>query len=109
MTNVKSYQSELSADDRMDVRFETEKGQVVAFAVNYAARIDGTWHPVIRFDTAHGAPHVHRFWRDGTGPPEPWPVTRGDAMALGHLFRRAYDAVQRNWRRYRALMEEAVR
>ncbi len=33
------------------------KGKVMFFRVQYETKIDNEWHPVVRYDTAHGFAH----------------------------------------------------
>ena len=53
-----SWTKWLTDRDRVEVRVQTEGKEVLNFAVQYLATIDATWHPVVRFDTAHGGPHI---------------------------------------------------
>ncbi len=39
------------------VRFETHNGRILAFTIQLECFIDGQWHVVIRYDTAHGFAH----------------------------------------------------
>lgn len=48
---------EFTTEDVMHLRFVTERGTVVEFAVQYEANIDGIWYRVLRYDSAHGYPH----------------------------------------------------
>ena len=36
----------------------TEKGVVIGFVVRLCACINGVWFNIIRYDTAHGTPHI---------------------------------------------------
>jgi len=45
----------------------TKRGRVIRFLVQYETFVEGAWRPVIRYDTAHGFPHVDRIYPDGTG------------------------------------------
>lgn len=55
----------LTSADRVEVRFETVGRDVTHFSVQYLAEFESTWHPVVRFDTAHGAPHMDVMWPTG--------------------------------------------
>ena len=48
----------LTGYDRVEVRIRTSGKEVLGFAVQYLAEMAGTWHAVVRFDTAHGGPHL---------------------------------------------------
>lgn len=56
----------LTADDEIIVHLERAGRAVVKFGVQYRARIRGEWHPVVRFDTAHGHAHQDICYPDGT-------------------------------------------
>jgi len=34
-----------------------EQGKIIEFRIQYEAFISGSWHPVVRYDSAHGHPH----------------------------------------------------
>ncbi len=55
----------LSGTDRMEVRLSRQRRQVLNFAVQYVAEIGGAYHPIVRFDTAHGEPHMDVLWPGG--------------------------------------------
>jgi hypothetical protein len=46
-------------DDKNAVRvsFVVERNQVLRFTVQLECRFNGTWEPVVRYDTAHGFAH----------------------------------------------------
>lgn len=48
----------LTRSDRVEVRIRTSGKEVLGFAVQYLAEMEGRWHAVVRFDTAHGGPHT---------------------------------------------------
>jgi hypothetical protein len=55
----RTYVAPLSNEDRLRVDFETERGQVtVLHVVQYETMRHGEWHPVARYDTAHGFLHL---------------------------------------------------
>jgi hypothetical protein len=49
-------------EDEVDVAIKKDDGRIRSFSVNYRTKIDDRWHDVIRYDTAHGRTHVHKFW-----------------------------------------------
>ena len=59
------WTSWLSGTDRIEVRLRTEKRSVLTFSVQFVAQIDDEWHPIVRYDTAHGRPHMDRLWPGG--------------------------------------------
>lgn len=80
-----------------------ERGAIVEFRIQYEAFIEGRWHPIVRYDSAHGLPH-----RDILHPnnPETKEWHRGyrnaDVLSIGQR-----DIVT-NWPKYRALYEREM-
>ncbi len=62
----KTFTIVLTADDEIRIVIERVDKEVVEFAVQYLARIKGKWQPIVRFDTAHGRPHIDVSRPDGT-------------------------------------------
>lgn len=60
---IKEVQNYFTADDVVDVRIVKEKNRFIGFVLSYRAYIEGEWHEVIRFDTAHNYLHMQKFWR----------------------------------------------
>lgn len=92
--------------DVIDVWFDVTHGRIEAFAANYRALIQEQWRAVVRYDTAHGALHVHRFWRPEhrqITPLEPRPAT-DYTQALA----KALDDLDANWRSYRRALEDTI-
>lgn len=48
------------------VTFDKENDHIVQFSVQYLAFLQDAWHPIVRFDTAHGRAHVDVSHPDGT-------------------------------------------
>lgn len=46
-----------SGDDRLRLKIETKKGKVVDIVVQYEAKFDEEWHPIVRYDCSHGFLH----------------------------------------------------
>ena len=60
------YRINLSSADRIEVVFDRAGKEIVQFAVQYLANIQGVWQPIVRFDTAHGRPHLDISHPDGS-------------------------------------------
>lgn len=108
MATKRAFEHYITPDDRIDVELEVHAGDVVTFTVNYRARIRGKWTEVVRYDTAHGHLHIHRFWRDEQGqienlddPGQPKGVYNAELDA-------AEEDLVENWRTYRQRMEEGL-
>ncbi|MGH8010682.1 MAG: DUF7718 family protein [Candidatus Binatia bacterium] len=80
------------------VRFATEGGQVTAFTVQYETIIDDKPVPVVRFDTAHGFPHLDVLDRRGRVVEKTRLV---HLPTLGHALTFAQEQIQDFWPRYR--------
>lgn len=92
----RDFSEDFTDEDRMIVLFETRRGTVVSFRVQYQAEIAGTLYPVVRYDTAHGYPH--RDLLDANGDTiSKTPIGGSLNYALGT----AIDDIKDNWERYR--------
>jgi len=94
---VEKHPLEFAPGENVDVSIMKAGGRTSAFSVNYRTLVDGVWRDVIRYDTAHGRVHVHRFWREREVE------DAGDAQEAGleDAAKAAYDDVRENWRGYR--------
>lgn len=66
------------------------------FSVNLSYIQEEGTHPVIRYDTSHGYPHVHRYWISTERLDREKFAGRG----YGELLTEAYEDIRRNYRRY---------
>ncbi len=90
------YEQILTDKDRIRAHFTVDKGEVIDFLVQYETRIGERWYAVVRFDTAHGFPHIDILHFDGSK----------DKFSLSHLTPKdaltmAQLDVGQNWERYR--------
>lgn len=92
------------SDDRVEARVVHEQGVVLDFSVQYLARIQERWYPVVRFDTAHGRPHMDVSNPDGTS----FRINLAPGLGYREVFNTAVDDVSRNWRRYREEFERRM-
>ena len=78
--------------------------QITEFRIQYEAFIGGGWHPIVRYDTAHGKPHRDFLHPDGTETKE-WfkPYSNAEILTIGQR-----DIVE-NWQSYRARYESEMR
>jgi hypothetical protein len=86
----------LTLNDRKRHEHVIDRGQVIQFVVQYETFIEGAWYPVIRYDTAHGFPHIDRIRADGTV--EKIPLLTND---LGEGLTFADQDIDENWERYK--------
>jgi len=93
---VTRYSYLLTLNDRKRHEHVTERGVVKRFVVQYETFIEGSWCPVIRYDTAHDFPHMDRIRPDGTV--EKVPLLTKD---LGEALTFADQDIDENWGRYK--------
>jgi hypothetical protein len=67
---------------------------VVRFAVQPEVELRGEWVPVIRYDTAHGKPHVDVYQTPTRKSKRFLTVSPGEAMTL------AQEDIGKNWAHY---------
>lgn len=88
---------------RMKFKREDGKKRLRDFAVIYDAEIRGSWHEVIRYDTAHGYPEVHKLWRSEKGIRLP-----DEGIPYHDLLVKYRNDIRDNYQRYRELMEKRL-
>jgi hypothetical protein len=90
-------------ENRYRHRHVWEKGKIVEFRIQYEAFIDGQWHPVLRYDTAHGQPHRDILHADGTQTKEVYPgYSNAEVLTLGQR-----DVIE-NWQVYRTAYQKEM-
>jgi len=78
---------------RIRTRLQTEKGDITDMMVQLEAN-DEDWHAVVRYNYAHGKPHMDKYHKDG----------RKEKIWLDHknleeAFAYAENNIRLNWRR----------
>jgi len=51
------YVIRIGPSDRYRHLHISEKGKIMFFRVQYETKVNNTWYPVVRYDTAHGFAH----------------------------------------------------
>jgi hypothetical protein len=87
--------------DRLRVRAQRLGRHIVSFVVQYEAYLRDAWHPVVRFDTAHGFAHRDLMHPDGRVDKEPLPW---DTYSVALTF--ATQELKAHWLRFRQRYEE---
>ncbi len=88
-----------SANEWLRVRLNVERGQVNRFVIQYETVIGDMFHPVVRYDCAHGFPH--RDILDHRGDLlEKKPLA--EQINLNAAFQEAMDEIKTEWRTFRA-------
>lgn len=62
---ISEYVIPLGENARKRHYHETDKGEVVGFAVQLEVFVNDQWKVVIRYDSAHGFAHIDRYYLDG--------------------------------------------
>lgn len=89
--------------ERLRVRAEKEKGEILQFIVQYEALISSAWHPIVRYDTAHGFAHRDLMKPDGTSVKQP---LHFESYNLAFTY--ATLDLKANWREYRDRYEKEM-
>ena len=66
MARETTFQFLLERDVAVRVHFTHSRGKITAFVVQLECQIAEHWHPVIRYDTAHGFAHCDILKPDGS-------------------------------------------
>lgn len=72
MPNERDHVIPLGYEARLRVRFRKDGSHITEFVVQLEARLDDEWTPVVRYDTAHGRPHVDTIDRWGREVDKRW-------------------------------------
>ena len=90
-------------EDEVDVSIKKDDGRIKSFSVNYRTKIDERWHDVIRYDTAHGKTHVHKFWMS----PKMIPLKACTDMKSAII--EVTKDIKSNWATYKSRLTEKVK
>jgi hypothetical protein len=85
-----------SQDDRLRIKIETEKGNVIDMVVQYEAKFEEEWHPIVRYDCSHG--FLHRDVMFPGGKKEKHPL---DIPDLNSALLYAEQDIKDRWAWYR--------
>lgn len=92
----KSYVLIVGATDRIRVWFKKDRGKIIEFVVQYETLVRSKWQAVIRYDTAHGAPHTDVIRPDGTKEKRLLHFPN-----FNDAFSYAEEDIKANWEQYR--------
>jgi len=85
-----------SEDDRLRLKIETKKGKVVDIVVQYEAKFNKEWHPIVRYDCSHG--FLHRDVMLPGGKREKYPLDIPD-LKIALIY--AEQDIKDRWKWYR--------
>jgi hypothetical protein len=91
----KSFVRYLDPDNRVRISFQVDRGKIKRFVAQYESFLDAEWHPIIRYDTAHGFAHADLFRPSGKA--EKIPMQTKD---FSEAFTLAQEDISRNWELY---------
>ena len=100
---VTSYVRELYPHARKRHYHETRRGVVVDFVVQLEVLFRGRWVPIVRYDMAHGTPHVDRYETPTTRTKTQLDMTPAEALTLADAD------VNEHWLSYRQTFPEGNR
>lgn len=91
----RTYTRALGENARKRHYHKTEKGNVVDFAVQLEAKLEGEWKPVIRYDCSHDFSHIDRYNVRGEQEKEVLDLPYAESLTL------ADEDINLNWENYR--------
>ena len=84
MPNERSHVIFLDNSVRIRIRFRKDGNQILEFVVQLETRLNQEWVAVIRYDSAHGKPHVDTIDRWGREVDKKWlEGTTNESLTLG--------------------------
>lgn len=97
MPDERLYVSYFVSDVRLRVRFNSDRGQILQFLAQLEVLIDSGWTPVVRYDNAHGLPHLDILNRFGHEIGKYWiQAPNNEVLTYG------IKDIKHNWERYLA-------
>ena len=97
---ISEYVIPLGENARKRHYHETNKGKVVAFAVQLEVFVNNQWKAVIRYDSAHGFAHVDRYYLDGRKTKKNLNLKLSEALIV------ADEDIKENWKIYQKVFLE---
>lgn len=91
-------------ENRYRHRHVWRSGRVVEFRIQFEALIDGHWHAIVRYDTAHGHAHKDTLHPNAPETKEMYPgYSNAEVLTIGQRD------ILRNWASYRTGYEKEMR
>ncbi|MBC8496379.1 MAG: hypothetical protein ISS57_17235 [Anaerolineales bacterium] len=79
------------------------ENEIIEFSIQYEALIEGRWHAIIRYDTAHGQPHRDTLHADGSVTKDWFTLYRmAEVLTIGQRD------IMENWPFYRERYENEM-
>lgn len=90
------YLKRFDDENRSRVEFTTERGKILKFVVQLECHYADGWHPVLRYDTAHGFAH-----KDILRPKKEAIKEKMDLPGYNEALTFAIDDLANHWLQYR--------
>tara|TARA_Y100000310_G_scaffold344551_1_gene457919 strand:+ start:3088 stop:3396 length:309 start_codon:yes stop_codon:yes gene_type:complete len=100
---VKKYPISLSPEDLVDVTIIYQKKKIIKFALNYRAKINGSWHEIYRVDNYHGFLHEQKFWRSKK------PIPLQESLPMDKIVDKYADIIDKNYKKLRHYFESNLK
>ena len=98
--SVTEYVIPLGEKARKRHYHETDKGQIVSFAVQLEVFVGDEWKIVIHFDSAHGFAHIDRYYLDGRK------IKKNLYLKLTEALTLADEEIKENWKKFQKAFGE---
>jgi hypothetical protein len=90
-------------ENRYRHRHVWEQRQIIEFRIQYEAFIEGAWHAIVRYDSAHGQPHQDMLHPDGSQTKQMFSYyTNAEVLTIGQRD------IMEHWLDYRAAYEKEM-
>jgi len=101
----KEFTKQLSQEgDRLRIRIHAEKGKVVDIVVQYEAKIEDKWYPIVRYDCSHG--YFHRDILNPKGEKTKQPI---DITNLKNAVTYAEQDLKDRWEWYKERFKKEIK
>ena len=97
---INEYVIPLGENARKRHYHETDKSDIIGFAVQLEVLVNDQWKVVIRYDSAHGFAHIDRYYLDGRKVKIELHLKLSEALTL------ADEDIKENWKIYQKLFLE---
>jgi hypothetical protein len=91
---ITEYVIPLGENARKRHYHESDKGEVIGFAVQLEVFVNAQWRVVLRYDSAHGFAHADRYYLNGKKIKKQIHLTLNEALTLGD------EDIKENWKSY---------
>jgi hypothetical protein len=101
MPEERDFQITLADGVRMRVRFRQDRNDINEFVVQLEMQRHGEWSPVVRYDNAHGRPHLDLIDRWGRERRKIWLTGKNN-----EVLTEAMNDIRLHWESHLSRFEE---